>query len=183
MEYLSEFFSYVCGQQHCWVLDGETLPFCQRCTGLYAGACFALVLVLLFRPMPGALTYWIHGAFMLAMFPFGFHLLEHGGLVRTFTGALFSSGLVYYLALNPLSAWNAWKKVDRLRTAVYLSSIGAAIAFLLLAVNFGGAKSAVVLAGLGVIGFAALSILTVLNLIVLPGILRQLLFRSLPSHR
>jgi uncharacterized membrane protein len=108
MNDLRTLFSYVCGQQHCWVLGGQMLPFCQRCTGLYFGACCAIVLVAVVRPRPNALLYWVHGLFMLFMFPFGFHLVAHSARMRTLTGALFGFGLVYYLALNPFTSCRVW---------------------------------------------------------------------------
>jgi len=38
MDALTYIFSHVCGQGRPFVLDGEALPVCQRCLGLYAGA-------------------------------------------------------------------------------------------------------------------------------------------------
>ncbi|WP_348260884.1 DUF2085 domain-containing protein [Telmatobacter sp. DSM 110680] len=181
MNFLKEVFSYICGQQHNWVLGGVTLPCCQRCTGLYVGACFALIFVVVFRPRPSAFQYWIHGAFMLAMFPFGFHLVEHGGLVRTFTGMLFAMGLVYYLALNPFSAWNVWRDLRTSLMVAYLSLIAAAAVLLLVMVYTGGVITGLFLTALAALGLAVLVLLTLSNLIVLPGILRLLFRRSIPS--
>jgi hypothetical protein len=174
MNDLSTFFSYFCGQQHNWVLGAQALPFCQRCTGLYVGACFAMVLVIAFRPRPKALFYWLHGLFMLFMFPFGFHLIEHGALTRTFTGVLFSFGLVYYLALNPLTWWRAWRPDRVPRTVAYFAMLAACIALLLLSARLGGAVMALILTVLGVLGFAGLVLLTAVNLFVLPSTLRAL---------
>lgn len=179
MIFLRELFSHICGQQHCWVLDGQALPFCQRCTGLYAGAFCAFVLILIFRPRPNVFLYWIHGIFMLVMIPFGFHFIAHGGLMRTFTGALFGFGLVYYLALNPFTAWQAWKAATAWRTRAYLLLIAILLPLLLLTVRWGGGLSALFLTGLGVLGFAALCLLTAVNVAVLPGTFRTLRSRSL----
>jgi len=112
------------------------------------------------------------------MFPFGFHLVEHGGLVRTFTGALFAFGLVYYFALNPISVWSAWRPDRGSDVVKYVSLIAVFIALLLASVQWGGAAIAIALAALGTLGFSTLVILTAANLIVLPGILRTLLHRS-----
>jgi hypothetical protein len=176
MDLLRILFSNICGQHNSWILGGVTLPFCQRCTGLYVGAFCAFLFIVFFRPRPGAFLYWLHGIFMLVMFPFGFHLVQHGGLVRTFTGALFAFGLVYYLALNPLSVRIGWK--DGRQVWAYLSFIAGAIVLLLASVSRGGAFVAAVLAGLGALGLAALVFLTLVNLLVLPGILRVLLRHS-----
>jgi uncharacterized membrane protein len=179
MNFFHELFSHVCGQQHCWVLGGQALPFCQRCTGLYVGAFCALMLILIFRPRPKEFLYWIHGIFMLVMVPFGFHLVAHGGLMRTLTGALFSFGLVYYLALNPFTAWQAWKDDSAGRTRTYLLLIAILLPLLLVTVRLGGGLSGLVLTGLGGLGFAALCLLTAVNLAVLPRTLRTLCRRSL----
>jgi len=174
MNGLHTLFSYLCGQQHCWVLGGRELPFCQRCTGLYVGACCAIILVLVFRPRPNACLYWLHGLFMLFMFPFGFHLVAHGALTRTFTGTLFSFGLVYYLSLNPLTSWHAWQSARAAQTSAYLALIAACIASLLWSVHSGGAIAALTLTGLGVLGLAGLLLLTAANLFVLPATLQAL---------
>lgn len=181
MDLLRMVFSYICGQQHNWMLGEVTLPFCQRCTGLYVGAFCALMLIAAFRPRPSAFLYWLHGLFMLVMVPFGFHLVPHGGLIRTFTGALFAFGLVYYLALNPVSVWLGWKENRGLRIVEYLSLVAAIIVFLLIAVRWGGGITAMVLTSVGTLGLFGLVSLTAANLVVLPGILRVLLHRSVPS--
>ena len=161
MNLLQTLFSYICGQQHCWVLGGQTLPFCQRCTGLYVGACCAILLVLVFRLRPRAFSYWLHGSFMLFMFPFGFHLIVHGALVRTFTGALFSFGLVYYMALNPVPFWRAWRADSITQTTAYIVLIAAATAALLCSIRLGGALTAFVLTGLGLLGLAGLLLMEI----------------------
>lgn len=178
MDLLRILFSYLCGQQHLWVLGGVALPFCQRCTGLYVGAFCAIILVAVFRPRPGVFLYWLHGVFMLAMFPFGFHLVEHGGLIRTFTGAVFAFGMVYYLALNPLSMTIGWKDYRPWHSAAYLMLASGTISLLLIGLHSGGAMSARLLSILGALGLAAILILVVANLICLPHTLRILLHRS-----
>lgn len=175
MDALRTLFSFVCGQQHNWVLGGVTLPFCQRCTGLYVGAFGAFLLIIVLRPAPRALLYWLHGFFMLFMLPFGFHLLPHGGLMRTFTGTLFAFGLVYYLALNPLSVWIGWNHAPRAQILTYLSLIVTFIASLLICVRWGGAAIAQLLAIFGALGMVALLFLTITNLLVLPRVFRSLL--------
>lgn len=177
MDTLRILFSHICGQQHLWTLGGITLPFCQRCTGLYVGAFLAVAIIAILRPRPDAWVYWLHGSFMLLMFPFGFHLLPHGGLVRTFTGTLFAFGLVYFLLLNPVTAWlhrdRNWSPV-LLR---YFLSIGLAAGAILIAVSYGAATLGRLLTALGLVGFACLALLIVANLIVLPSIIRSLLHR------
>ncbi|HWH69199.1 MAG TPA: DUF2085 domain-containing protein, partial [Candidatus Sulfotelmatobacter sp.] len=95
-------FGLVCGQNpgHTWALGGLELPCCQRCTGLYAGACSATLLHLWLRPKCTGRFLEVHGAFLLLMTPFGFHWLPQGPTVRALTGVLFGFGLVAFLALS-----------------------------------------------------------------------------------
>lgn len=175
MNFLRELFSHLCGQQHCWVLGSQSLPFCQRCTGLYVGSFCALILILTFRLRPNSSLYWIHGIFMLVMVPFGFHFVTHGGLTRTSTGLLFGFGLVYYLALNPLTAWERWKPESFSRTAAYFTLATSVLPLLFVTIRFGGSFSAAILAALGTLGLVGLSLLVVANLVVLPGTITTLL--------
>ncbi|HEV2133345.1 MAG TPA: DUF2085 domain-containing protein [Terracidiphilus sp.] len=183
MNLLRILFSFVCGQQHCWVLGGQQLPLCQRCTGLYVGTTIALALILLFRPRPAASLYWLHGLFMLFMLPFGFHFVSHGALMRTFTGALFAIGLVYYLALNPLTVLHAWKPATRSAILYYLALTINFVAILLWSLRHGGSAAAIVLSCLAFIGLVALTLLTAANLIFLPVTLRALRAPSAPALR
>ena len=183
MNFLRILFSLVCGQQHCWVLGGLTLPLCQRCTGLYVGACCALILVLVFRLRPSAFLYSLHGLFLLVMFPFGFHLVAHGPLMRTFTGALFAFGLVYYLALNPVTLLHAWKAATPIRVLCYFALSAVSIALLLFSVQAGGSAMALVLSTLALFGLAGLALLAAANLLVLPATLRALRASSAPCLR
>jgi uncharacterized membrane protein len=178
MIFLRELFLHVCGQQHCWVLGGQTLPLCQRCTGLYGGAFCALVLILIFRLRPNRFLYWVHGAFMLLMIPFGFHFITQGGLGRTLTGALFGFGLVYYLVLNPFTAWQWWRASASWQVRSYLLLIAALLPVLLLTVHSGGEFSAFGLTFLAVLGFAGLCLLAALNVAVLPATMKALRSRS-----
>lgn len=183
MEFLRIFFSYICGQQHTLVLGGITLPFCQRCIGLYVGAFVAIALVSWLRPRPGAFFYWLHGVFMLVMFPFGFHLVDHGALVRTFTGTLFAFGMVYFLMLNLLTRFHGWKPESRLRLALYLILLSVATLSLLVMIRYGQDGVAISLAVIGLLGFAGIATLTAANLMLLPQILRTLLNRSAAPAR
>jgi uncharacterized membrane protein len=103
MHWLAHIFAPLCSQANCWTLDGQTLPFCQRCTGLYVGATLALLGYWLVRPRPTPAMLWAHGLLLLAMVPFGYHLVPQNGTIRTLTGQLFAVGLVGYLSLLPSS--------------------------------------------------------------------------------
>jgi uncharacterized membrane protein len=174
-EALFHLFGAVCGQNpgHTWSPGGTLLPFCQRCTGLYLGACVAAILHLWLRP---SLSRWflaIHIGFLLVMAPFGFHWIEQGPAVRSLTGLLFGFGLVTLLrapladaatggqfASNRSLGQNAsragkaparlWLYFGSLITTLFLTPLAAAA---------GGNLSAGVLAVLAVGGLLALAAL------------------------
>lgn len=101
MEQVSDIFSLICGQapSHTW----GSLPFCQRCTGLYSGAAVAVLLHLLLRPRLTGGFLWAHGGLLLLMVPFGFHWVPQGPALRAITGVLFGFGIITFLKL-PLAA-------------------------------------------------------------------------------
>jgi uncharacterized membrane protein len=101
--FLTWVFSWVCGQDlaHTWAPGGNPLPMCQRCTGFYVGAAIAFVLMLWFRPRMGSGYRWLYTILVLAMTPFGFHLVPHGAVVRTISGLWFGFGVVGLLWLLP----------------------------------------------------------------------------------
>jgi len=152
------------------------LPCCQRCTGLYAGAGVAALLHLWLRPKLSSRFLELHGAFLLAMVPFGFHWVAQGPALRTLVGALFGFGVVAFLRL-PLrrgagerprcsSSWGYW-----------LGLMGTLI-ILPLAAGRGGVAAAYLLSGLIACGMLALGSLV---LAVVGGALRWL--RRLPDRR
>ena len=167
MSGLSELFSFVCGQVNLWTPGGEALPFCQRCTGLYAGGAYAQALWLLFRPRPTAKILWAHGILMLLMLPFGYHFLPQNGEVRTLTGQLFAVGLTYFLALNPALRWRPWENSTG-HERIYLVAVLAGLPLPLLAVHLGGTGTGTWLAWIGVAGLAGFAALTLANLALLP---------------
>ena len=103
-EIFAHWFAAVCGQDpgHTWTPGGMLLPCCQRCTGLYIGAVVAVLLHLWLRPRLSGRFLEIHGAFLLAMVPLGFHWVAQGPILRTLSGVLFGFAVVTFLWL-PLS--------------------------------------------------------------------------------
>jgi uncharacterized membrane protein len=101
LELLDHLFAAVCGQNpdHTWAPGGIPLPCCQRCTGLYVGACAAAMLHYWLRPKLTGRFLEMHGVFLLAMAPFGFHWVPQGPVVRTITGMLFGFAVVTFLWL------------------------------------------------------------------------------------
>lgn len=174
MEFIAHVFSYVCDRHHCWCLGGEWLPFCQRCTGLYVGAALSAALHLCLRPRPTSLSLWVHGLLLLLMVPFGYHLVPQNGLVRTLTGQLFAVGLVGYLLLLPLSLPGPETEKRRPSSWYALGVLGSVIA-LQWSVHSGGLLVGMVLAWLGLFGFAALGALAVANAVLIPTAILRLL--------
>jgi hypothetical protein len=164
---LAEAFGHVCGQVHLWEPGGRALPFCQRCTGLYVGALWAAVAWLLWRPPPTARTLWLHGAAMLVMIPFGYHLVPQGDEVRTLTGALFAVGLVYFLALEPAGRVLAPRRASPVTTSAYVAASLAAGPVLLVAVRSASATVSVALGWMGAAGFLLLAALALANVALL----------------
>jgi uncharacterized membrane protein len=166
-EFLTRAFGLVCGQHtdHTWAPGGLLLPFCQRCTGLYGGAALTLVLLLVCRP---ALTGWflrVHGLFLLAMAPFGFHWVPQGPEVRTLTGWGFGAGLVVLLWWWPGERWGRAGNGAR-RVALYFIGLAAGCGLMLAAASQGGDASRTILAGAGWLGLVALAALGLVNLLL-----------------
>lgn len=101
LELLDHLFAALCGQNvdHTWAPGGILLPCCQRCTGLYAGACVAALLHLWLRPKLTGRFLEAHGLFLLLVAPFCFHWLPQGPVLRTLTGTLFGFTAVTFLRL------------------------------------------------------------------------------------
>jgi uncharacterized membrane protein len=172
-------FDGLCAQAHCWAPGGETLPFCQRCTGFYVGAALALVLYAVFRPRPTLSVLWAHGLFLLLMVPFGYHLVPQNGTLRTLTGQLFAVGLVGYFCLLPLPSWRNQPAENNHFLWAYTAGILASLAAVQLMVHWGGRLSGEVLTWLGLAGLIALAVLAVANGILAPWTL----WRIVRSHR
>ena len=161
MELAARLFSHVCGQVNLCEIRGISLPLCYRCTGLYLGAALAILLTPI-RPRPAAAVLWVHGIFMLVMLPFGYHLIEHGPLLRLITGQLFGYGLIYYLLLIPLGE----SSISSARGAIvaYFTAACVGIAILPIAVFYGSQGVAQTLTTSCLLGLAVVAILAVTNI-------------------
>ena len=156
-------FAFVCGQgpAHTWMPGGVTLPFCQRCTGLYTGAAVALVLHLALRIRPGGRFLQVHGAFLLAMVPFGYHWLPQGAVVRTVVGFVYGAGIVSFLWLLPGHVVGHVWPLTSARAAVYAGLVAAGVVAAPLSASRAGmiAADALVIAALaGLAGLVALAV-------------------------
>jgi uncharacterized membrane protein len=174
MAELKVIFSYVCGSPNTWSLDGQLLPFCQRCTGLYVGGALAAVLYALRHPRPTRRVLALHGILLLQMAPFGYHWVAQNGTVRTLAGQLFAFALIYFLALNPVARLGLWKTDRGGQLPGYALGGLAGIAVLQLAVHRGGAAIGATLAWIGFAGLLIYAALLLVNFVALPWAIWEL---------
>ena len=114
MENLTEIFSYICGRNRCFVIDGAALPVCQRCLGLYTGAFFTLVWLILTRTCRRGLSSrsitLLHIAMILTAMAGGIHLLDTGPRWRLLCGLW--TGHVITLWLLGDALWELTRDLD-----------------------------------------------------------------------
>ena len=163
---LDKVFALVCSQDasHTWACGGESLPFCQRCTGLYVGAVIALALHLFVRPPQEYRLRQLHALLLLQMIPFGFHLVPQGAVLRTLSGLLFSYGLVGFLWLLPETRLRLSRANESWRLWVYSLCAGASLIFVLAAARWGGVAAGRALSLAGLAGLVGLGSLILANL-------------------
>jgi uncharacterized membrane protein len=182
LDVLSHLFAAVCGQNpgHTSAPGGIWLPCCQRCTGLYVGAGVAALLHLWLRPKLTGRFLQIHGAFLLAMAPFGLHWVAQGPALRTASGVLFGFAVVTFLWL-PLSSRFTFH-VSRPGVRSYFLILGVTLIVLPVAASVGGTLTGFALSGL--IAWGGLALLALIAADVVLG-LRGLVcwLRRLPSSR
>jgi uncharacterized membrane protein len=183
MEFLTEIFSYICGRNRCFVIDGAALPVCQRCLGLYVGAFFTLSWLILTRTYRRGLPSWsvtmLHIAMILTAMVGGIHLLDLGPRWRLLCGLwtghvitlwLIGAGIQLRL-LDKMIGWHAYAKLRHVHPAPAQLSwqgkhkIGALLCILLLTLL------AVFFPYLQILGWHFWSIIILLGLIGLGGIL------------
>lgn len=98
-------FGQVCGQpmDRTWSLDGGSLPFCQRCTGLYVAAGWDLLIRGWGRARPSGLARGIQGLLVAQVLVFKLGWVPETGWVRTLSG--------YALGLG-LTGWLRWARAQ-----------------------------------------------------------------------
>ncbi len=159
-------FSLFCGQnpEHTWAPGQAPLPFCQRCTGLYVGSMVCLLLHWVLRPRHGRRFVALHCLFLLTAAPFGFHLIQHGPVLRTMTGVLCGFGIGTFLWLVPAAGWGvAEAPIRNSAEALYVLGLCATLLLLPLAANLGGAVIGCVLQWLAAAGAVFLGGLVIAN--------------------
>lgn len=170
MNLLHQLFGHICGQVNVWTLDGVAIPMCQRCTGLYVGGFYAIVVIAILRLKPSALLLWVHGSAMLLMIPFGYHLLPQCAIIRTITGQLFAYGLTYLLFLNLADQWGWWHERTATTVTAYFVALMSGITMLWFALWRGGKTEAWILSLAGAAGALIYAILVIANLSLFAGI-------------
>jgi hypothetical protein len=108
LEVLNHLFGALCGQNadHTWAPGGVLVPCCQRCTGLYVGACVAALSHLFLKPRLTGRFLGLHALFLSLVAPFCFHWLPQGPILRTVTGSLFGFAVVTFIWLPLASCLN-----------------------------------------------------------------------------
>ena len=98
-ELATQVLSFLCHQDpsRAFQPGGEPLPLCARCVGVYVGFVFVFPLMIMAGRLPRKLAVYLHGAFVLQVIVFGFHLIPQGITMRTISGQLFALGVVYFL--------------------------------------------------------------------------------------
>ena len=103
MDTVNYIFSFLCSQDalRSFAICDHTLPFCQRCTGLYLG--LALTLIYLFatrhykKGIPPRSILCTNIACIAVMVVFGFHFLDPGPAWRLWSGLLFGNAIAYLI--------------------------------------------------------------------------------------
>jgi hypothetical protein len=88
---MSDFFGLICGQSRCFVAAGVTLPFCQRCLGLYTAAGLTAVFLLASglhrRTLPTPPLSVVHGVLLITAMLGGIHVIDPGPRWRFLCGS------------------------------------------------------------------------------------------------
>ena len=164
-DWLGAAFGLLCGRDpsHMWSPGGMPLPFCQRCTGFYAGAAVALVLHIALRIHPNNRFLAVHGGFLLLMIPLGYHWVPQDALVRALSGVLFGAGVVSFLWLFPGPRAGAGRDPGPAESMIYAIGIIGALAVVPASAAWGGRGAWYALVCLATLGLAGLAALVAAN--------------------
>ena len=95
------------------MINGDVMPFCQRCTGVYLGLGITFIYLLLTRyyrrgsPSGGILL--TNLASIAVMVVFGYHILDPGARWRLWSGLIFGNAVAWLVFP---SAWELWAQSD-----------------------------------------------------------------------
>ena len=98
-ELARQVFSFLCHQDPARTFQPGSVPLalCARCVGVYMGFVLTIPMLFMLRFLSRSVATWLHGAFVLQVVVFGFHLIPHGLTLRTVSGQLFAVGVVYFV--------------------------------------------------------------------------------------
>jgi hypothetical protein len=162
-EFTDFIFSFICGRARCFVIDGQLLPLCQRCMGLYGGAAATAVWLaacrLWRRGLPPASVIAADSLVLLAALLGGLGVLDFGPAWRLTCGAWTGHVVMFWIFTAGMWMWRAgkgrsfdslrWRRADKAKALLVLPLL--AILAMLLAAELPGpswAWVAVALAGL-----------------------------------
>jgi len=153
-------FKYLCHQEadRAWVVGGEALALCARCTGVYAGAALAALALPFGRFEPPRRILWLFGAAMIQMGVLGFNPFFEPAWLRMLSGSMFSAGAVYFLWL-PVRAALRPKGGGRARNSLLAAAAAVLVLQVIVHINLRGMADVietVALAGVGI--FAGLAV-------------------------
>ncbi len=87
---LQALFANLCGQGRCFIVDGEALPVCQRCLGLYAATAFTGICLLITgtwrKGLPPCGVGLLHSVMLLIAMLSGLHIIDAGPTWRLMCG-------------------------------------------------------------------------------------------------
>ena len=98
-ELAREVFGFLCHQDpaRTWEPGGAALATCARCVGVYAGFALAVPMLAVGSRLRGKAMLWAHGALVVQVAVFGFHLLPAGATLRMLSGQMFAVGVMCFL--------------------------------------------------------------------------------------
>ena len=181
---LQTIFGWVCGQNpgHTWAPGGVMLPCCQRCTGLYVGACCAGWLHLWARPKLSSRFLQTHGLMLILMVPLGFHWVAQGPVLRGVSGVLFGAAVLTFLWLPLASARDrrtasqgaaSQRKTNPAGWVAYGAGLTLAVVGMPLMAERGGRWASWVLVGMALGGLLMLAALVAANVCLTSAWLRR----------
>ncbi len=113
--------SHFCGQARCFTVDGQALPVCERCLGLYLGALVTLAWLIAAgiwrRGLPSKWVIAVHVAALLVAGAGGLHAIDAGPRWRLACGLLTGHVTAFWLAAGVACLWSGAKRAGASRGA------------------------------------------------------------------
>ncbi len=101
---------FCCGNElRSFVINGEVLPFCQRCTGVYIGLGITFIYLLATgyyrRGAPRGGVLLANLACIGVMVVFGYHILDPGARWRLWSGLIFGNAVAWLVFPSVCQLW------------------------------------------------------------------------------